>query len=228
MNLCIGQRIPLPVHYFALIALVLLRSQAMAADWQLPPIRWWGELGYDFRLEAFEEGDNLTQHSGLVKLNASSIIYQPWIATIDGGIGFNIRRTVVGDTDTDNDSIIGNGLLRLFPQSRFPFEAFAERFNSNTDSDLSGLDVESTRYGFLQRYTTLAGTGFRLGYERSDLTNRVTGSQRSNQSGDRKDVTDLVRAGFNKAFGAHSISFDGNFNNVDMVDSSDRTRTSAA
>ena len=207
------------------MALVMLQSEALAADWQLPPIRYWGELGYDFRLEAYEEGDDLTEHSGLVKLNASSFIYQPWIATVDGGIGFNVRRTAAGDTDTDNDSIIGNGLLRLFPQSRFPFEAFAERFNSNTDSDLSGLDVERTRFGFLQRYTTLAGTGFRLGYERSDQTNRITGSQNSNQSGDRKDVTDLIRAGFNKAFGAHSITFDGNFNNVDMVDSSDRTRT---
>ncbi|MGI9320301.1 MAG: hypothetical protein ACR2O5_02725 [Thiogranum sp.] len=211
---------------FLVIMLMLSQSQAIAEGLQLPPIRFWGELGYDFRLETFEGGDDLTENAGIVKLNASSFIYQPWLATVEGGLGLNLRRTKVGSGDSDNDTVVGDGMLRVFPQSRFPFEAFAERSNSNTDGDLSGLDIKRTRYGFLQRYTTKKGAGFRLGYERSDLTNDVTGDRSANQLGDRKDVTDLLRAGFNKAFGAHSINFDSNINNVDRVDSSDRTRTS--
>jgi len=207
------------------ILLMLLQVQISAEDLQVPPIRFWGELGYDFRAQTFEEGDNLTEHGVIVRMNSSSYIYQPWLAAVEGGIGVNFRRGEIGNEDSNNDSVVGNALLRLFPQSHFPFEAFAEHSDSSTDTDLSGLDVERTRYGFLQRYTTEKGAGFRLGYERSDLTNRVTGDRRSNDTGNRKDVTDLLRAGFNKAFGDHSINFDGNINNVDMVDSSDRTRT---
>lgn len=201
-----------------------LSLQLAVADTQLPPIRWWGELGYDFRAEWFEEGDDLTEHAGILKLNASSYIYQPWLATIEGGLGFNLRRTESGDSNADNDTLFGDGLLRVFPDSRFPFEAFVERSDSSTDTDLSGLDIERTRYGFLQRYTTLDGTALRLGYERSDLKNRVT-SVGDAPSSDRDDVTDLIRAGLNKSWGAHTLNFDANLNNVDMVDSSDRTRT---
>ena len=225
MNLCISQCIQRVMLRAIVILLMLSQSQAIAEDLQIPPIRFWGELGYDFRAQTFEEGDNLTEHSGIMRLNSSSYIYQPWVATIEGGVGLNLRRGETGGSDTNNDTVLGDVLLRLFPQSRFPFEAFADHSDSSTDTDLSGLDIERTRYGFLQRYTTKKGAGFRLGYERSDLTNRVTGERSANQTGDRKDVTDLLRAGFNKAFGAHSVTFDGNINNVDRVDSSDRTRT---
>ena len=52
--------------------------------------------------------------------------------------------------DTEDRSGVlttGNARLKLFPASRFPFEAFVERTDSDTDGDLTGLDLETTRYG---------------------------------------------------------------------------------
>lgn len=217
---------PQPVRLCVFVIVMLSQPHALAEDFQLPPVRWWGEIGYDYRLEAFEEGDDLSEHAGILKLNASSYLYQPWLATVEGGLGLNLRRTDAGDSSSDNDTLFGDGRLRLFPQSRFPFEAFAEKSSSDTDTDLTGLELDRTRYGFLQRYTSKGGTGLRLGYERSEVTNRVSGNKDATSASDRKDITDLLRVGLNRAFDAHSITFDANINNVDIDDSRDRNRTS--
>lgn len=222
MNRWVLQYVPQLLCQTTCIVL-MLSGMKVARAAEIPPIRWWGELGYDFRVEQFEAGDDLSEHAGLLRLNAASFIHEPWFATIEGGIGFNLRRARVGDNDVDSDSLLGNAKLRLFPRSRFPFETFFERADSRTDTDLAGLDIERTRYGFLQRYNTLGGAAYRLGYEHSSQTNSVSGL--SNQARDRRDVTDLVRAGFDKAFGAHAIHFDSSATNVDRVDSPDYTRT---
>ena len=217
---------PQPVRLCVFVIAMLSQPHALAEDFRLPPVRWWGEIGYDYRLEAFEEGDDLSEHAGILKLNASSYLYQPWLATVEGGLGLNLRRTDAGDSSSDNDTLFGDGRLRLFPQSRFPFEAFAEKTSSDTDTDLTGLELDRTRYGFLQRYTSKGGTGLRLGYERSEVTNRVSGNRDATSASDRKDITDLLRVGLNRAFDAHSITFDANINNVDIDDSRDRNRSS--
>ncbi|MEN8205568.1 MAG: hypothetical protein ABFS24_06105 [Pseudomonadota bacterium] len=189
----------------------------------LPPIRYWGEFGYDFRLEKFESGNDLQENAGIVRLNAMTYLYQPWFAIVEGGVGFDLRRTDRDTEDTTSDHITGDGLLRLFPRSRFPFETFAERTDSRTDSDLGGLDVERTRYGFMQRYTSLGGSASRLRYEHTDLVNDTTGANNLNET--RNDVADLVQASYNKNIGAHSIYFDSNLNRIDRKETSQRTET---
>jgi hypothetical protein len=193
------------------------------ADAELPPVRLWGELGYDFRLERFEEGDDLQEHAGIFKLNGMTYIYQPWLAIVEGGLGLDLRRTDRDSDDTSSDNITGNARLRLFPQSRFPFEAFAERTDSRSDTDLAGVDVERTRYGIQQRYTSLAGTGYRFRYEHTDLQNDSSNS--SGVKDVREDNSDLVQFSFAKAFDAHRVTFDSNLNRIDRVDSQDETKT---
>lgn len=205
----------------AICALMLVVSRPASAE--LPPVRLWGELGYDFRMERFEEGNDLRENAGVFKLQGMSYIYQPWVAIVEGGVGLDLRRTNRDSDDSSSENITGDARLRLFPQSRFPFEAFAERNDSRTDTDLSGLDVERTNYGLQQLYTTESGSAYRFRYEHTDLLN--DSSHASGQSDVREDAADLVQFSFNKAFDAHRVSFDSNLNRVDRVDSRDETKT---
>jgi len=180
---------------------------------------WWGELGYDFLSSQFESGQDRTEHTGLLRLNTAGYIYQPWLATLEGGLGMYLKRADTTSGDSTSDNFIGNATLRLFPQSRFPFEAFAEKADSRTDTDLTGLVIDRTRYGINQSYISKGGASMNVGYEHSDSTNITTDTA----SGDhlREDVSDLYKARFNKAFGAHSIAFDANANRVDITNTVD-------
>ncbi|MDH3527649.1 MAG: hypothetical protein OEM43_09135 [Gammaproteobacteria bacterium] len=193
------------------------------ADAALAPIRLWGELGYDFRLERFEEGDSLEENAGIFKLHGMTYIHQPWLAVVEGGIGLDLRHTDRDTDDSSSENITGDARLRLFPQSRFPFEVYAERSDSRTDTDLAGLDIERTRYGVQQRYTSEAGTAYRFRYEHSDHRNDT--STASGQDDIQEDEADLFQFGFNKAFDAHRLTFDSNLNRIDQLDSRDQTET---
>ena len=186
---------------------------------QQRPFNWWGELGYDFLSNQFESGQDRIEQTGLLRLNAAGYIHQPWLATVDGGLGMYLRRADTTSGDSTSDNFIGNATLRLFPLSRFPFEAFAEKSDSRTDTDLTGLVIDRTRYGINQSYISKGGASMNVGYEHSDSSNITTDTA----SGDhlREDVSDLYKARFNKAFGAHSIAFDANANRVDITNSID-------
>jgi len=198
-------------------ALIFIQSDEVIAD--TIPIRWWGELGYDYHVEQYDQGEDLVEHIGIFRLNGASYIYQPWIATWEAGLGLNLRQTDYDNSFSDSDNLIGNAKIRVFPESKFPLELFAESTDSSTDTDLTGLELDSTRYGFLQRYTTDTGTAFKLGYEQAELRNITTGLDGEVEI--REDETDTLRAGFNKVSGAHNIVFDATANTVDMVDSPD-------
>ena len=189
----------------------------------MPPVKVWGELGYDYHLEKFEGGNDLREHAGIFRLNALTYLYEPWFAIVEGGFGFDFRRTDRDTDDTDSDNFTGDALLRLFPRSSFPFEAFVEHTDSRSDSDLAGLDVERTRYGFMQRYNTPDGAASRFRYEHTDLVNDTRGANNLNDR--RKDVADLVQASFSKNIGAHNIYFDSNLNRIDRKDASERIET---
>jgi hypothetical protein len=57
---------PQPVRLYVFVLVMLSQPHAIAEDFRLPPVRWWGEIGYDYRLEAFEEGDDLSEHAGIL------------------------------------------------------------------------------------------------------------------------------------------------------------------
>lgn len=133
------------------------------------------------------------------------------------------KRADTDSGDSTSDNLVGNGVLRLFPQSRFPTELFAEKSDSRTDTDLTGLVIDRTRYGINQSYISKGGASMSVGYERSDQTNVTTDTASGERL--REDVSDLFKARFNKAFGAHSIAFDANANRVDITNSIDFNET---
>ncbi|MDH5513894.1 MAG: hypothetical protein OEY45_01905, partial [Gammaproteobacteria bacterium] len=221
MNLTIHRHAGHWVCGVTVCIVMLVTSEQSGAE--MPPVRVWGELGYDFRQENFENGNDALENAIITRLNGSTYLYQPWVATIEGGIGLDLRRTERDTVDTSSNNVTGYGRLRLFPQSRFPFEAFADVTDSRSDSDLAGLDVERTRVGFIQRYTSTRGDAYKLRYEHTKHLNDSRSS--AGTSVVREDVADLVQASYNKSFNAHNIYFDSQLNVVDRVDSPDRNKT---
>jgi hypothetical protein len=208
-----------------LLLLVVVNLPVSLLNAQQKQFNWRGELGYDFLSTRFNSDASTTEHLALLNLNAAGYLYQPWFATLDGGIGLFFRQSESADGDATGDNIYGNATLRLFPQSRFPLEVFAEKTNSRTDTDLTALEIDRTRYGFNQRYTLIDGTAFYFAYERTELTNVNSGI---NQQETREDLADLLKASFNKTSGAHTVSFDANVNRVARVDNEDVNKTSFA
>ena len=184
---------------------------------------WWGELGYDFLSNQFESGNDRLENTGLLRLNAAGFIHKPWLATVEGGVGMFLRRSDTDGSDSTSDNFTGNGIFRLFPQSRFPLELFGEKSDSRTDTDLTGLVIDRTRLGINQSYTSAGGVSMSVGYERSDTTNISTSTTTGERL--REDVSDLFKARFNQSFGAHSITFNATANRVDITNSVDFNET---
>ena len=190
---------------------------------QQRPFNWWGELGYDFISQQFESANDRIEHTGLLRLNAAGFIHEPWLATLQGGVGMYLRRTDLDSGDSTSDNLLGNATLRLFPQSSFPTELFALKSDSRTDTDLTDLVINQTRYGINQSYSSKGGVSMLVGYEHSDTTNISTNTTTGEHL--REDVSDIYKARLNHAFGAHTIGFNARAIRTDIVNSIDFTES---
>ena len=195
-------------------------SQTLA----IPGVRWWGELGYNYRMERNEGSADLEEHIPVLRLNASGYLYRPWVGTLEGGLQLQANRASLDSGRTESDNVSGDLRLRLFPLSRFPLELFAERVNTDVDSELSGFSLDRTRYGILQRYNTEAGTGFRFRYEHTDLTN--LSEQNTIDVEERTDVADFFEAAVQRTLNHHNLSFNTDLSRVDTLDHPRETTTS--
>lgn len=121
--------------------------------WRLAPIRYWGNVVYDIREERVEGAPRLLQNLVSADINATSYIWQPWFAIVTAGLGLTVVK--VTDSDSAGTDVSATGRLRfnLFPQSRFPFEARAERGDTRVDSGAGpSIDYKYTRLNLQQRY----------------------------------------------------------------------------
>ena len=219
------RRIAMPSSLkLAIVVTVLMLPRPSTAD--IAPIRLRGEIGYDGRSEHFDDGEDFTEHVGVLSLDFASYIAQPWLALAYGRLVSDLRRRDNRRDSGDGSNVTGDLTLRIFPQSRFPLETFIERSDSRSDTALTGFDRERTRYGFLQRFTTTAGTGYRLRYEHIDQSSGLSPRGRSLERDD--DVGNLLNLGFNKNTAAHHVNFDATVNRIDttdVLDTFERTQT---
>lgn len=204
--------------------MVTAQTFSLSATAQTHPVRVWGELGYDYRFEHYEGPGDFSEHIGVARINAATHLFEPWIANVDGGIGLNARAGSGDRGDTRGDQLVGHGILRIFPLSRFPLELFAERSDSSTETDIAGADILLTRYGLQQSYSAESGATARFRYEHTETENvRVSDADEPVR---REDQSDLLELALNKNFGVHGLSFDTSVNRVDRVDVQDSTDTS--
>ncbi len=144
---------------------------------RLAPIRFWGSVAYDLRLENVEQRQRTVQHLITTTLNATSYIWQPWFALVSAGLGVTAGRVDDHQLAGDDHFLTGYGRLNLFPQSRFPFETHYEVNDSRIGSGLGpSTDYRSTRFGVSQRYRPEeGGVQLLVSYDRSTQDASLTG-----------------------------------------------------
>ena len=122
--------------------------------WELAPIRWRGLLAMDLRSFSVE---GQAQRRDLVEsaiLQATSYVYQPWFAQFALGIT-GVAAQARGEFPSNGSTLGSNGMLSVFPTSRFPFQANFERTDSRSSEQFTGRDFLQQRAGVRQSYRSV-------------------------------------------------------------------------
>jgi hypothetical protein len=133
-------------------------SDGSGLGWGLAPLRWGGQLGVLTRRNSSSDGGRSSDMQEYLNLRAASYVYQPWFAQVNGNLQLatNQGSSTGGSDGTESrqqgKSITGGGSLRLFPISRFPFQANFDVSDSRNNSDLVSTDYTNTRLGVRQNY----------------------------------------------------------------------------
>jgi hypothetical protein len=168
--------------------------------WQLAPIRWRGLLAMDLRSFSVE---GQQQRRDLVEsaiLQATSYVYQPWFAQFALGVT-GVAAQARGEFPSNGSTLGSNGMLSVFPTSRFPFQASFERTDSRSSEQFTGRDFLQQRAGVRQSYRSVGGeSNTSVAFDRSTLTSSAFG----------RDTVDVYNAGYQRSVGANSFDASGN------------------
>lgn len=168
--------------------------------WELAPIRWRGLLATDlrsFRAEGQPARRDLVES---LSLQGTSYVYQPWFAQLAFGVTA-LALQERGEQRNNGSTLGGNGLVSVFPTSRFPFQANYERTDSRSSEQFTGRDYLVERAGARQSYRTLAGgSNSSLSFDRSTLSSDTFG----------RDTVDVWNASHARSFGLHSFNSQAN------------------
>lgn len=140
------------------VSLILSNAGAVNANTS-HPVRMWGDISSTYRTWAYEGGDSYaSEWLNISSFNASSYVVEPWIALINGGIVYSVDETNSNDQESVEDQYI-NGKIQLdiFPTSRFPFTAYANKSRNELDDIRYFSDVTNTRLGLTQLYRSEDG-----------------------------------------------------------------------
>lgn len=143
-----------------------------APSLRLAPIAigYGGSLGYDIEQRSSRGSDaRLLQKLILdMKGMASTYIWQPWIAQVNGNLGFTATKSVSNDIGMSNNRISGGAALGLVPYSRYPFKMDISRTQSYMGPGLGTPTSQTTRFGMNQRYTPVHRMeSYQVAYTRS-------------------------------------------------------------
>lgn len=179
-----------------------------ARRWGMAPIflRWGGYSLLSYRRlntksdNAKDTTDSIQSVTSL-SLTGDTYFWQPWFARLNGTLGFSwFTQKQKGESKSDSLELTGDGRFTMFPQSRFPFEAYFERRNTKVSGDLVANDFDVLRYGLIQNYRTPKGDqNYSVNYEHSEFDSDAYG----------KDSLDVLRAFGNYTVPRHSV--EGNF-----------------
>lgn len=175
------------------------RDAADTVRFGIAPIQWGGDISESLRWRRYTTADNLPAVSTLANmqmfnLRASSYLWQPWIATVDGGIGLLHSTQTASGSSTTGNTITGSGGLSVFPRSRFPFRASYDVSDSRTSTALISAsgDYSSKRLGLQQGYRTVSGeSNFSASYDRSLLSSTSFGD----------DIVSSLKGAYSAKFG---------------------------
>lgn len=169
--------------------------------WSIPPVRWGGTTSSNYSWTQSDAAAVFGESQAL-SLRATSYIYQPWYAQIGGDVGLvtgSSKQSSTGgaDTDSKNTAIGFGGNLSLFPQSRFPFQAYISSSDSRASANAQTTQYKSMRIGARQSYRPETGPeNYQASADRSIVT--ATNNIRS--------IVDAFQGSASTAYGAHALS----------------------
>ncbi len=171
---------------FSVIAVVLAAPSASAYDF-VKPLDFYGAVGYDYSSVASEGGGSAEGTRVLGSLNARGFLWQPWLATAEGGgtVSFNTNNAPAASSQVD--LLSGHFGLNVLPRSRFPFRLNYLQSESvvdwvNPDKPLLvdlGQTYHSRFLGLRQRLISKGGN-----YMDGWFNQRIRGT---NENGDLRD-----------------------------------------
>jgi len=178
--------------------------------WSIPPIRWGGTTSSIYNWTGSQGSSSFTD-TQTVNLRASSYIYEPWYAQVSGSVGLMTSDTQAKSAQnnvdlngansssksrSNNTTATYNANLNLFPQSRYPFQAYVGHDDSRAKASETATHYSQTRFGARQSYRPEFGNDSYNGtYDHSTLT-----------SGKTKSTVDALQGSYNNSFDNHTLS----------------------
>jgi len=193
----------------AILTFGVMISISQIAGAQLGPIDANGYVEYQYRLNAADGRPQLNSHVATLRTNASSYLWQPWIAQVNATLGISkIIADIPGVLQAESsrqDGVLLTGRLQveLLRQSRFPLMAYADRQDSSIESDQSGNDILTSNYGFIQRYLSQRAGRYSLEFRRTtteSLFSSTVDSTSNNESA-------LWLGSAQKSFGSNNLEY---------------------
>lgn len=134
--------------------------------WAIPPVRWNGNAISTFNWNESSDGSKTFNQTQALNLHASSYIYRPWYAQVSGDIGLlggtfeQKGNSSEANSKSRSTSLTYGGNLSLYPQSRYPFQAFVQRSDSRANATATAIDAQYTmmRMGVRQSYRPEVGS----------------------------------------------------------------------
>lgn len=140
-----------------LTALIFIFAQSTLV-YSAPPIRTSGSLSSSFGQRDFNGGETRTSSwINIATISASSYIWQPWFALVNGSVSLSTIEQNSDSSDTKTEALFGNLQFSLFPSSRFPFLFYASKSQNDTKAQLIDRSITSTVVGLSQKYTNKRG-----------------------------------------------------------------------
>ena len=151
--------------------------------WSLAPVRWGGKLSSELRVTGITGVGRASQRIDSAEANARTYVWQPWFIQVSGGLGILRSHQLSSHAEGgpaasqgDSSALTGHGTLVVFPMSRFPFQARAERSDSRTSGAITALDYTTTRFGVRQDYRPeRASTNYTVSGDRSVVDSATSG-----------------------------------------------------
>ena len=172
-------------------------------SWAIPPVRWGGNTTSNYGWNGTSEAQTFSETQA-ASLRASSYIYQPWYAQVSGDLGLVTGSSTQSSTTSEgnqknaskNTAVTYGGNLSLFPQSRFPFQAYVQSSDSRAQSNGASAEYTALRIGARQSYRPEGG---QENYSGSADRSIVT-------SGKIRSIVDALQGNFSTTLGVHSLS----------------------
>ena len=156
--MCLLQLLMKPV--FMLVVIVMLATNAPAlAQVNTSPLRVWGDITSTYRTRDFDGGESNTSNwLNIGTVNASSYIWRPWFALVNGGLSLAADESHFSEQESvKNKNTSGQFNFDLFPTSRFPFGLYYNQSRSQLDDNLLESNKTTTEHGVRQQYRSLDG-----------------------------------------------------------------------